>query len=733
MLNKQKIAGLIVRAHLPLMILMILLAGLAAPNIARTRINYSLTDYLNDDTPTKRGLNIMNGEFEATSSLTLALPGEAGEGGGPEALADRLRGLPGVMTVQCGPQAEENGVRYTRVSVMTKEEAAQAVYDAAESWLADTPHLVSGPVRDNRIIRESLADEMPLIMLVAGAIVLAVLLIMSRSWLEPLIFALNIAVSVLLNMGTNFVFPSISFITFAVAAILQLALSMDYAIMLINAYDAALDGGLPARDAMREALANSFMPIFSSALTTVAGMISLVFMSFTIGYDIGMVLAKGILLSMLTVFLMMPGLLILLTGALRRTRHRQLRIRAGALAKMPKKARTAVCVCLLVLIAAGGILQTGNTYTYTVQDMDGDSARIAALFGRENQMVLLFPRCGDDESYALQAETLERIQALSIGGRPAVKAVYAMPVTGEAAIRYYDEQSAAELMNVPPELAHMAFQLLGIQGPVRGDALIRKALDSGPLAAALMPADLKQRLTETSELLSTAEATFNGENWSRAILTLDFGYLDPGGPETLRAIKRILGESYGDRWAVAGGMTATDDIAASFSGDIQRVSLITILAVFLIVLCSFRRIAVPAVLVCVIQGAVWINMAYSGLRDGSVFFMCYLICMALQMGATIDYGILMTSHYRAQRASLPPEEAAERALDLSVQTIFTSGLALIVAGSTVGAVSSLFYISSIGRMLGRGAAVSVLLVLLLLPQLLVWTDRFIVKETVNRK
>ena len=162
-----------------------------------------------------------------------------------------------------------------------------------------------------------------------------------------------------------------------------------------------------------------------------------------------------------------------------------------------------------------------------------------------------------------------------------------------------------------------------------------------------------------------------------------------------------------------------------------RVSLITIALVFLIIMISFRSLVIPALLICVIQGAIWINMAYSNVVDGSVFFMCYLICMALQMGATIDYGILLTNHYITSRASQSPRLAIAHAMKLSMQTILTSGLAMIIAGFTVGRVSTVFYISSIGTLLGRGAFISIVLVLFLLPRLLLWLDRFIVKNQTN--
>ncbi len=725
-MGTEKLAGWIVRLRYLLLVLVLALAVAASPNILKTRINYSLTDYLDERTLTRRGLDIMNREFGATAGMTVALRDEAGEGEALEAFLSFARELPGMMRADADGTAREGDARYTRVSMIVAEENAEEAYDRTEAYLRDIPHLSAGGVRDSRVIQKSLNGEMPLVMGVSCLIVLAVLLLMSRSFLEPLIFMTVIAVSIVLNMGTNFIFPAISFITFAVAAILQLALSMDYSIMLINAYDVQLDQGLAPEQAMREALAASFMPVASSALTTVAGMISLVFMSFTIGYDIGMVLAKGIVLSMLAVFLLMPGLLVLLTPLLKKTRHRRLRIRADALTRLPAKVRTGVSLSLLLLIAAGAVIQTGNVYTYTVRDIDSDSARIAAMFGRSNQAVLLVPACRDDGDYAHLKETLDRIDRVRNGGKPAVRSVYAMPVTGETALRYYDDRSVGELLGVPPESAAALLKVLGAEPPVRGDMLIQKVLNAPPLVSLFIPQAVREKLTEAEGLLALARETFDGENWSRAILEMDISYMDPGAPEALHELKLVMADAYGDRWAMAGSLTATDDIATSFSGDVQRVSLITILAVFLIVMISFRSVWVPLILVCVIQGAVWINMAFSGRADGSVFFMCYLICMALQMGATIDYGILMTSHYRECRQTMPPLAAAGEALRCSVQTIFTSGLALITAGFAVGIISSVFYISEIGKMLGRGAIVSVLLVLLLLPQLLVWLDRRVV-------
>ncbi len=723
----KKIASAIVRFRYVLTALMLLLCIPAALNIGGTGINYDLTSYLSSDTMTRRGMDIMEQEFESTSSLSLVLI-DAGEEEAAET-AEAISALDGVMTARHDPVSgvrTEEGTVYRLISIISSGEKAESVYDAVESLVSGKDCLLSGAVRDSRTLRRSMSEEIPVVMAVSCAIVLAVLLLMCPSFAEPILFFVCIAVSVCLNMGTNTVFGSISFITFAVAAILQLALAMDYSIMLINAYDRMLASGLERGPAMAAALEKSFMPVSSSALTTVAGMISLVFMSFTIGFDIGMVLAKGIVISMLTVFLMMPGLLTLFTPLMRRTSHRPVHLSGRGLSRLNEKSRGSIAAVLILIILAGAVIQTGNTYVYTVRDMDGESEKVTSLFGREDPLVLLFPLCRTEEDYAAEEEMLGEMRDISISGRPAVVSVLAMPVTAEAALKTYDAASAAALVGVDEGVMQGFFSLMGISGEIRGDEMLRRAeaLADGPVGW-MVPAGARDMISRLSGELALAEATFNGKEWSRAVLSLDVSYTEPGAAGVLEGIREIMNARYGSAWAMTGNLVATDDIGSSFPGDVMRVGWITAAAVFMIILLSFRNLAVPVILVCVIQGAIWVNMAFSGLVDGSVFFMCYLICMALQMGATIDYGILLTAHYRTLRETMAPEAAAAGALDISMQTILTSGMALITAGFAVGGISSVFYISSIGTMLGRGAVVSVLLVLFLLPRLLVRADRWV--------
>ena len=713
---RQKVAALIVRLRIPLMILMLILAVLCGTTIRSVKVNYDLISYLDDDTAAMRGLAIMNSEFSGVSGMSVALKNGTEEDA--QQTASWIAALDGVMLANHDAETgvkEHDGGTYRLIRVIANADNSDAVYDAIEAQLADTPHLISGGPKDNRLLQQNIGREMPIVMLVSCIIVLAVLLAMSRSWLEPFIFFLIIAVSILLNMGTNWIFPSISFVTFAVAAILQLALAMDYSIMLINAFERLRAQGLAPREAMTQALADSFMPIASSALTSVAGMLALVFMSFTIGFDIGIVLAKGIVLSMLTVFLLMPGVLVACSPLLDKTAHKPPHI-SGKL--ITRGARGVVPILLIALIVAGTILQFGNTYTYTVRDMDADSQLVSELFGQNNQIVLLFPTDTTDEGYQRQRDMLAEMQAIAFDGAPIVNSVQAMVTTGAQALEYYDVPKAAQLLGYSEQQVQMVFNQLGVTDNIRADALIERLISLAKRFSMLVPKAAMEQLNQAETLLNTANSTFNGAHYARALLSLNLAISSPYAHDAVQQIEAILYKYYGEDGALSGMLVAMDDIATSFTGDMTRVSLITIGLVFLIVMISFRSLIIPAMLVCLIQGAVYINMAFSGLVDGSVFFMCYLICVALQMGATIDYGILLTSHYRRCRNTLPPREAVAQAMQMSLQTILTSGLALITAGFAVGKISTVFYISSIGTMLARGAVVSVLLILFLLPQLL---------------
>ena len=721
---KRKTAALIVRLRGWILALLLLCAALCVPAIAKTRINYDLTRYLDESTMTKRALRVMEQEFGMGDQLYVMFEDQPQEK--LNSLVEELNGLEEVRFAVHDPTDDvrvADGVSYQRVTLTLTDCDAGALVRKLRQMYADIPCAVGGQAASLLDIQQSVGAEIPAVMGISVAVVLAVLLLTSHAWLEPAVILLVLAVSILINMGTNFIFPDVSFITFAVSAILQLALSIDYAIMLLHAYNGFLDAGMKREQAMTEALAHSFMPVASSAFTTVAGLLSLLFMSFTIGFDIGLVLSKGILISMLCVFLLMPSVTLLFGGALKATRHRPLRLGGDRLAALVYRIRHPLAVLLTLAVAFGFYLQSGNAYLFTDSGrsgQNGESARIVRVFGETNPMVILVPGGEEDADYDLQRQLKDRLLALEMDGEKVIRDLSAMVTDGEQALQYYTAQDVASLTGMNLLLVNLYFRAQGFGDSVRADRLLEAAGD-------LIAGDAE--MLRLRAALADAKAAFNGPHYARMLLELSFPVSDSRIRPAIDMIQDAARTVYGEDFYLTGVPMSTYDIGHAFEGDLMKVNLITFAAILLIVALSFRALALPLILVFVIEGAIWITMGISRLINQPIFFMSYLICVSIQMGATIDYGILLSSHYRdARRSSQPVREALAAAMKKALPTVLTSGIILITAGYIVGRMCSVYYISAIGLLLSRGAAVSVFLVLTLLPALLAMGDRLIVSR-----
>lgn len=715
----RKIAAGIVRLRTGILLVMLALAVVCAGCIGKTHINYDLTRYLNSETMTRRALDVMQAEFGSSEQLRIMFRDVSADT--LSSCVARLNALPEIQLAAHDPETGEKTVDGVACSLVTLTlnancDAAALVTHLREMFPECGEYAVGGAAATQLDVQRSVGEEMPQALLIAVAVVLAVLLLTSHAWLEPVLILVTLGVSILINMGTNFVFPDVSFVTFAVCAILQLALSIDYAIMLLHSFNGLCDEGLLPKDAMIEALRRSFMPVSSSAFTTIAGLLALLFMSFTIGFDIGLVLSKGILISMVTVFLLMPALTLLLYRPLRKTRHRPLQLGGAQLGKAVYDIRRWLAGALALAVAAGAYLQTKNTYIFSDagrSDAQTESAAINAVFGASDPLVLLVPGGEDDGDYARQRALADALQQIQVADQPAVKELSAMVTTGAAALDYYTAAELSELTGQNVLAVNLFLMAQGLTPPVRGDRLLEKA---GSLAAE------NPQLAQLQSTLALAKAAFNGPHYSRMLLTLNFPV---SSAETRAAIDQIMAAAraeYGEDFYLTGTGMSVYDIGNAFESDLMLVNLITLAAILLIVALSFRSFVTPLLLVLVIEGAVWITMAVSYLESQPIFFISYLICVAIQMGATIDYGILLTSHYQSFRKTMAPREALCAALHKALPTILTSGAILITAGFIIGKRCSIYYISSIGLLLARGALISVILILTLLPALLTLRD-----------
>ena len=722
---KHRIAKTIVRYRTVILIVLLLVAAWSVPQISRTRINYDLTRYLSDSTMTKRALKVMDSEFGATEQLSVMFADQSDET--VAAYADQLTGLEEIRFVQFDPAADtavKDGIIYKRLTLTLRDCDTPALVSNLRSLFPDAgKYWVGGSAAQQLDVQHSVGAEIPGVMVIAVAIVILVLLLTSQAWFEPLLLLIIFAVSILINMGTNFLFPDVSFITFAVCAILQLALSIDYAIMLLHTWNNCCDDGLSPEEAMVEALSQSFMRISSSALTTVAGLLSLLFMSFTIGFDIGLVLSKGILISMLGVFLLMPALTLLLKKPLQKTRHKPFRLNGAKLGGWIWKVRKPLAAVLVLLVLCGAYLTANNTYSFMVANTltGDDSSTVSGVYGVSNPLVLLVPGGETDEDYDRQRELVRQLEETQrADGSPALREITSMVTTGAEALKYYTPADVAEMTGLDETLVTAFFYMNEFGDSVRADALLAAA-EEFPGAGDLV-ADLKRQLDSAREI-------FIGEHYQRIILLPAFTVTDADFNPCMESVLTAAKNVYGNEYYATGGPMSTYDIGNAFRGDLMKVNLITLLAILLIVVISFRAFLLPLLLVFVIEGAIWISMGLSKVFGHSVFFISYLICLSIQMGATIDYGILLCDQYRMfRRGGLEPKEALQEALSKALPTVLTSGIILVTAGFIIGIQCSIYYISSIGLLISRGAAMSVLLVLTLLPALLVLFDRRIMRR-----
>ncbi|MDY0101032.1 MAG: MMPL family transporter, partial [Bacilli bacterium] len=541
-------------------------------------------------------------------------------------------------------------------------------------------------------------------------IILLILLIFTSSWVEPILFLIVVGVSVLVNMGTSAFLPSVSFLTNSTASLLQLAISMDYAIFLLHQYTKERENGLEKTAAIKAAMSKSFLSIGSSMLTTVAGFAALMFMRYSFGLDLGIVMVKGIVISLVATFTLMPALILLFDKLIIKTKHRPLFPKLGGLSKYIVKTRYVLPALMLLIAVPAFMAQNNNTFLYGESAMSVSEGsepaqeldRIERKFSKNNMLVILAPNDEETNDFNEQVKMIKSLENELQTYEAKIQA-YA---TIDQMINFVDLiKSVAGSQILPPWLEDL--------------------LES-------IPAIDKDFIDEyiPEEFIAQLE----GENYSRIIISLN---TDSESPEAFAALNIIytiihrFEDSFSKPLYLVGMTGAVMEIKEVVEKDFIFINLLSIALVFIILLASFRSLSVPVLLVLCIELSIWINMAIPWIQGSSLIFIGYMIVSSIQLGATIDYGILFTQNYLKGRETLNKAEAIKYSLDNSGHSILTSSLILTAAGYSLKFFSSVQGVSALGELIGRGAALSGLLVLTLLPQLLYLFDKLIQKSTLK--
>ncbi|WP_151076383.1 MMPL family transporter [Flintibacter sp. KGMB00164] len=721
-----------------------------AASINKVQVNNDITSYLPAQTETRRGLTIMDEEFITLGSANVMVSNVTYQTALD--LSHKLENIEGVSEVAFDSTEEhyKNSSALFTISFDGEETDPATVEAMNEVLSALEGYDVYSSTQIGRDESATLQQEMTVILAIAAVVIVVVLLFTSKSYMEVPVYLIVFAAAAVLNMGTNFIFGTISFITNSIAVVLQLALAIDYAIIFCHRYMEERDNGLDPREADIAALSKAIVEISSSSLTTISGLVALMLMQLRIGFDMGIVLSKGIVCSMLCVFLLMPGLLMLFSGPIDRTRHRNLVPKINFWGKAVVRLRYILPPIFLVVVVAGAVLSSHCDYVFDTNDTDFDNKpdwriadeKVTDTFGKKNTIAVLVPR-GD---YNKEKYVLERVsqlpQVTQATGLANIEVEDGRMLTDEMNPRQF-----SELAGVDIELARLLYQAYGLSveeyGAIFQDPddysvplidVFEFLLDQKDKGVVNLTGEQADKVDDLQERLDVGLEQLRGEHWSRLVFVAD---VPTEGDETyalLDEIRSIAQEYYGDDVILVGNSTNAFDLASSFSGDNMKISILTALFVMVILLFTFKSAGLPILLVLTIQGSIWINFSVPVLTGTNLFFLSYLVVSSIQMGATIDYAIVITNRYMELKTVMERKQAAVEALSQSFPTILTSGTIMAVAGFLIGGISTDATIGSVGQTLGRGTVTSIILVMTVLPQLLMLGDALIERTaiTLNR-
>ena len=705
--------------------------------------------YLSKDSNTRKGLTIMEEEF-TTFGIADVMVSNISQAHAEE-IAESLERVEGVASVIF----ENTEDYYTNSSALFSvifegEDADKLTLNAMDEVkkIAD-PYDSSIATTIGNDLASQLEDDMTIVGILASIVVVAVLFFTTTSYIEIPILLLTFGVAALINMGTNFMLGKISFISNSVGVILQLALAIDYAIILSHRFTDQREA-LPAREAAIEALKKAIPEISSSSLTTMSGLAALGFMEFGIGLDLAVVMIKAILLSMMAVFTLMPGLLVISSKLIDKTKHKSFVPSVSAIGRFSIKTRYIVPPIFLVILVGSFIISNKIPFLFSmseirarrVSEMQAAEDRISENFGKDNMLALIVPSNNYEDEKKLLASLSEYEEVKSATGLSNIEAFGEFTLTDSLTPRQF-----SELADLDYEIVQLLYSAYAVNDEDYAKIISGIGQYGVPLidmyeflyeeviqGYVSLDSDTVMELKEYNEQLSLARMQMEGDKYSRMLLYLD---LPEESEETFDFIDTIYSEAgryYPDEDIyLIGESTSALDLSKTFDKDNLIIGILSALFVIIILTFTFQSAGLPILLISVIQASIWINFSFPYIKDEGLYFLGYLLVSSIQMGANIDYAIIITSRYLDFKKEMSPRQAVTEALNQAFPTIITSGTILAVAGILIGFISTDGATAILGTYLGQGTIISVILVIFVLPQLLYLGDSIIERTSFKLK
>lgn len=684
----MKFGKAVVKARVPIVIVSLLLAALSVLGMLGTRINYDMLTYLPKDMETSVGQQVLLDDFgKGAFSFVLVedMPDKD-----VSALKEKLAQVDHVESViwydsfadisvpkELLPDELYNAFNSGDTTMLavffdtstSADETMEAISDIRS--IAGKQCFISGMSALVTDLKELCEKEEPIYVAIAVVLACAAMMLLLDGWLVPFVFLACISISILINLGTNYFMGEISYITKALSAVLQLAVTMDYSIFLWHSYNEQRETHDDPREAMAVAIHETLTSVVGSSVTTVAGFIALCFMSFTLGSDLGIVMAKGVVFGVIGCVTTLPALILLLNKPLQRTRHKSLIPRMDRLSGF-------ICKRFWVFLILFALLVTPAYYGYSKTN---------------------------DEVYYDMGQCLPE-------DLPFVKA-------NEKLSEDFNVSSTLMLLVDADTPAKQVKEMAGEMEKVDGVAYVL-GLDS--LLGDRVPEEM---------IPDSVKNTLQSGNWKLLLVNSEYHAASDAVNRQIDTLNGIL-KRYDPDGMLIGEAPCMKDMIETTDHDFDVVNAVSIVAIFLIILLVEKSLTLPFILIAVIELAIFINLGLPHYLGQSLPFIAPICISTIQLGATVDYAILMTTRYKSERKKgADKRTAVNTALTASIPSILVSGLGLFAATFGVAVYSDIDIISSMCMLMARGAIVSMLCVIFFLPALLLLCDRIVCATTLD--
>lgn len=712
------------------------------------KVENDITTYLPEDTETRQGLTVMNDNFVTYGTARVMVSNVTYETA--ENICSDLESIDGVTSVDFDDTTDHYKSASALFSVTfdgtTTDDISIHALHTIRDMLAGYDTYIDTEVGVDT--SADLQSEMSVILVLAAIVIVLVLTLTSRSYAEVPVLIMTFGAAALLNMGTNFLCGTISFISNSVTVILQLALAIDYAIILCHRFSDEHETK-DTREACIAALSKAIPEISSSSLTTISGLGALAFMHFGIGRDMATVLIKAILFSLLSVFTLMPGLLMVFSKKIDATRHKNLIPKITFLGKFDVATRFIVPPIFAVVVVVTAVLANKCPYCYSYTDLvtakQSESQiahqKIKNTFGVNNMVAVIVPTGDYDSERQLLKDLDSCAEVKSTQGLANIDAMDGYKLADALTPR-----QMSELAGLDYEVAEALYAAYAVDQNEYGKLIsglgdykvplfdmfmfLQREMKDGNIT---LDGDIQETLDDLFEQLNKAQLQLQSDKYSRLVVYLN---LPEESDETLAfldTMHALIAKYYSSDTYIVGNSTNVKDLSSSFGEDNMLISVLSALFVVIILLFTFKSAGLPVLLIVVIQGSIWINFSVPTIKHESLYFLGYLIVNSIQMGANIDYAIVISSHYTDLKKEMRPKEAIIAALNEAFPTIFTSGTILAVAGALIGVMTTNPVIAAIGTCLGRGTVISIVLVMAVLPQILLIGDTIVERTSFDVK